>query len=158
VAVSVGAAEAKWNTDMPQALALAKKENKLILMDFTGSDWCGWCKKLKAEVFSKPEFNTYAATNLVLVELDFPRDKKLPPQTVAANEKLQTKYGVQGFPTIVVLDTSGKEIWRLGGYAPGTPADWIRTMDVLKAHPADGRKMKPFAPASASSAATPKRG
>jgi len=147
--VSVRAADAKWYYDVPQAQAVAKKEKKLVLLDFTGSDWCGWCKKLKAEIFSTPEFNNYARTNLVLVEIDFPHYKPLSPELMATNEKLQEKYGVQGFPTILVLDSNGKEIWRLGGYAPGTPADWIRTLDVLKVRPDEGRSMKPFAASTA---------
>jgi thioredoxin-related protein len=143
--VSTQAAEARWLYDIPQAQAQAKKENKLVLIDFTGSDWCGWCIKLKAEIFSTPEFNNYARTNLVLVEIDFPRFKPLSPELMATNEKMQQKYKAEGFPTIVVLDPNAKEIWRLGGYAPGTPADWIRTMDVLKVKPDEGRTMRPFA-------------
>ena len=61
-----------WVTDLPVAQAQAKKENKLVLMNFTGSDWCGWCKKLQKEVFSTKEFEQYAKDNVVLVEIDFP--------------------------------------------------------------------------------------
>src|SRR5512140_2965556 len=66
-------AELSWMTDVPKALEKAKTENKLVMLDFTGSDWCGWCIKLNKEVFSKPEFIEYAAKNLVAVEVDFPR-------------------------------------------------------------------------------------
>src|ERR1017187_4807538 len=65
----------EWLTDVPAALARAKAENKTVLLDFTGSDWCGWCMRLKAEVFDQPEFSTYAHANLILVELDFPHHK-----------------------------------------------------------------------------------
>src|SRR5689334_20082390 len=67
-----------WGTGLPAAQAQARKENKLVLINFTGSDWCGWCKKLQKEVFSTKEFEQYAKDNVVLVEIDFP-DKK--PQT-----------------------------------------------------------------------------
>ena len=69
-------AELSWGTDATTALAQAKKEKKLVVMNFTGSDWCGWCIKLKKEVFDTKEFAEYAGKNLVLVELDFPRAKK----------------------------------------------------------------------------------
>ena len=65
--------ELQWLTDVPKAQAQAKSEKKLVMLDFTGSDWCGWCIKLHNEVFSKPEFSEYAKKNLVLVEVDFPR-------------------------------------------------------------------------------------
>ena len=68
-------AEPSWETDYKKAQDQAKAGNKLVLLDFTGSDWCGWCIKLDREVFSKPEFKDYATKNLVLVELDFPRAK-----------------------------------------------------------------------------------
>src|ERR1051326_4751371 len=71
-----GAEELNWQTDLAKAQAQAKKENKLVMLDFTGSDWCGWCIKLNKEVFSKPEFVDYPKKNLVLVEVDFPRSKK----------------------------------------------------------------------------------
>src|SRR5215213_4076122 len=96
-----------WSDEYETALAQAKKENKKILLDFTGSDWCGWCKKLDAEVFSQPEFKEYAAKKLVLVEVDFPRGFKLPEATKKQNDALQSKYRIQGFPTIVLLSSGG---------------------------------------------------
>jgi len=80
-----GAAELDWLTDLQKAQAKAKTENKLVMMDFTGSDWCGWCIKLNKEVFSKPEFADYARKNLVLVEVDFPRYKKQADDVKKAN-------------------------------------------------------------------------
>ncbi|HEY2953390.1 MAG TPA: thioredoxin family protein [Verrucomicrobiae bacterium] len=132
LAFTVTAAELTWLTDLPAAQAQAKKEKKLVLMDFTGSDWCGWCIRLNKEVFNTPEFNAYAKANLVLVELDFPRNK---PQTDAlkkANEALQQKYGAEGFPTIVVLNSDGKMVWKQGGYMPGGPKAWIAQLDGAK--------------------------
>src|SRR6266481_9627103 len=92
--LQAGAAELQWNTDLAKAQAQAKKENKLVMLDFTGSDWCGWCIKLHSEVFSKPEFAEYARKNLVLVEVDFPRKKKLSAEQKKANDALQQKYRI----------------------------------------------------------------
>src|SRR5438128_6685853 len=92
--LQAGAEELQWMTDLPKAQAKAKAENKLVMMDFTGSDWCGWCIKLNKEVFSKPEFAEYAKKNLVLVEVDFPTKKKQSPELKKANEGLQEKYKV----------------------------------------------------------------
>src|SRR3954452_1427550 len=86
------AAKEGWIDDLEKAKAQAKAENKKILLDFTGSDWCGWCKKLDAEVFSQPEFKEYAAKKLVLVELDFPRSFKLPDATKKQNDALAAEY------------------------------------------------------------------
>src|SRR3954467_7606267 len=85
------AEDLKWLTDLPKAQAKAKAEKKLIMLDFTGSDWCGWCIKLHKEVFSKPEFEEYAKKNLVLVEVDFPRGKEQTEEQKKANQKLQQK-------------------------------------------------------------------
>jgi thioredoxin-related protein len=126
------AAEAKWNTDLPAAIAKAKAENKTVLVNFTGSDWCGWCIKLKNETFTKQEFNDYAAKNLVLVELDFPRSKPQPDALKQANRKLQSQYQVRGFPTLVALDGNGKELWKNPGYVPGGPAGLIAKLDAAK--------------------------
>src|SRR5437588_575571 len=100
--LQAGAAESQWLTDLPKAQAKAKEEKKLVMLDFTGSDWCGWCIKLHKEVFSKPEFAEYAKKNLVLVEVDFPRQKEQPAELKKANQKLQEKYKIEGYPTLVV--------------------------------------------------------
>jgi thioredoxin-related protein len=125
------AEDLKWLTDLPKAEEQAKAEKKIVMLDFTGSDWCGWCIKLNKEVFSQPEFADYAKKNLVLVEVDFPRSK---PQTEAqkeANAALQTKYSVEGYPTIVVLDANGKKLGELG-YEPGGPKAFIAGLEKLK--------------------------
>ncbi|MDQ6861234.1 MAG: thioredoxin family protein [Verrucomicrobiota bacterium] len=129
----VGSASAKpgWLTDYKQAQEQAKNGKKLMLLDFTGSDWCGWCIKLDREVFSKPEFREYADKNLVLLELDFPRGKKLADPERVQNEQLATKYEIQGFPTIIVLDGDGKEVGMLG-YTPGGPAAFIAELEKLR--------------------------
>ena len=121
-----------WVTDLPAAQAQAKKDNKLVLMYFTGSDWCGWCKKLQKEVFSTKEFEQYAKDNVVLVEIDFPDKKPQTQQLKAANGALQAKFKAEGYPTIVVLNKDGREVWRQGGYLPGGPAAWIEKLNAAK--------------------------
>lgn len=110
----------KWFTDLDEAKAVAAKENKPLLVDFTGSDWCGYCIKLHAEVFDKPEFEEFAK-NYVLVELDFPSKKPQPPEEKAKNKATQAKFGVSGFPTVLLLDAkTGEAYGRQSGYGPGT--------------------------------------
>ena len=121
-----------WGVDQTQALAKAKTDKKMVLMDFTGSDWCGWCIKMDKEIFSTPEFKKYAQDNLVLVELDFPHKKQLPPATKQQNDALAKQYGVQGFPTTVVLDSEGKTVKVFGGYVEGGATAFIATLEKLK--------------------------
>ena len=125
-----GADELQWQTDLPKAQAQAKKEHKLVMMDFTGSDWCGWCIKLNKEVFSKPEFAKYANDNLVLVEVDFPRRKQQSDEQKKANEALQEKYKIQGYPTIIVLNGEGHKVGELGYMS--SPKAFIAELEKLK--------------------------
>ena len=97
-APAVRGEEGLWQTDFSAAKAKAKSEKKFLLVDFTGSDWCIWCKRLKAEVFDKDEFQNEAPKHFVLVELDFPSTKKLPDELKQQNETLQKKYEIHGFP------------------------------------------------------------
>jgi thiol:disulfide interchange protein len=129
---ATAAADAQWLTSVPEAMAQAKKENKLVLLDFTGSDWCGWCKKLAAETFSKSEFISYASKNLVLVEVDFPAQKQQSAELKAANQALQAKYHVNGYPTLVVLKPDGTVVWTQDGYLAGGPAAMIAKLDDAK--------------------------
>jgi len=121
----------EWSTDLPKAQEQAKKDNKLVLMDFTGSDWCGWCIKLKKEVFDTKEFKEYADKNLVLVEVDFPNKKKQSAELKKANQALQEKYKIKGYPTIIVLDAGGKKVDELG-YMRGGPKPFIEKLEKLK--------------------------
>ena len=127
------AGDGKWLTSLDEAKAIAKKENKTILVDFTGSDWCGYCIKLQKEVFSKPEFQTWADKNVVLVELDFPSKKKQPAELAKANKKLQKEYKVQGFPTIMILDAEGKKLGEEVGYDGKGPEAFLKKMDAILA-------------------------
>jgi protein disulfide-isomerase len=122
------AADDLWLTDYKEAQKRAKKEKKVILMDFTGSDWCGWCIKLKEEVFSKPEFEAWAAENVILLEVDFPRKTKLAPELAAQNEKLKQEFKPEGYPTIFFVTHDGKVVGQ-SGYMAGGPAAWTREAD-----------------------------
>jgi len=129
---AIGSASAKsgWLTDYKQAQAEAKANKKLLLVNFTGSDWCGWCIRLDREVFSKPEFEEYAKKNLVLLEVDFPRAKELPPAQKVQNQQLAQEYQIEGFPTLVVLDGDGRTVGLLG-YTPGGPSAFIAALAKL---------------------------
>ena len=131
ILVSSSLAAAGWGDDYEKAMVQAKAEKKNVLLDFTGSDWCGWCIRLNDEVFSKAEFKKYAKDNLVLVEVDFPQGKRLPKKVKEQNDKLQKDHGVRGFPTIVVLDPEGKKLGQLG-YMEGGPKNFIAKLDELK--------------------------
>lgn len=125
------AAKPGWFTNYELAQKEAQSKQRLLLMDFTGSDWCGWCIMLDKEVFSKPAFKEYANKNLVLLELDFPRSKRMPPETAKQNERLAVKYGIQGFPTVVVFDSNGKPLGALG-YTAGGPEAFIAELEKLR--------------------------
>lgn len=89
-----------WITDLEQAYQLSKKTKKPILANFTGSDWCGWCKRLTANVFTHQEFKDWATKNVILLELDYPRRKEIPEEVRGQNASLQQAFQVSGFPTI----------------------------------------------------------
>lgn len=89
-----------WYTDINKVYELSKKSNKPVFAFFTGSDWCGWCHKLEKAVFSKPGFQQWAKSNVILLEVDFPRKKELPQALAEQNNGLQNFFQVQGFPTI----------------------------------------------------------
>jgi len=129
--LGAGAEELQWLTDLPKAEAKAKAEKKMVMLDFTGSDWCGWCIKLNREVFSQPEFAKYAKENLVLVEVDFPQAKKQSEELKKANEALQEKYKVDGYPTIIVLNSAGEKMGQLE-YMPGGPKPFIAELEKLR--------------------------
>ena len=129
-ALQLNAAELEWLTDAPKAQAKAKSENKVVMLDFTGSDWCRWCIKLNKDVFSKQEFIDYAKKNLVLVEVDFPRKKKQSAELIKANAALEKKYGIEGYPTIIVLDKEGKKIGELG--YESSPKTFIEKLEKAK--------------------------
>ncbi len=127
-----GDAEGNWMTDFEAAQTAAQEKGLPMLIDFTGSDWCGWCIKLDREVFTHAEFVDYANSNLVLVEIDFPRDKEQSDELKAQNEALAEKYGIRGFPTIVLLSSDGELIDKTG-YRPGGPGKYVAHLKELLA-------------------------
>lgn len=138
-AVTTASAQ-QWTTNFTQALKASQKTGKPLLVNFTGSDWCGWCIRLKAEVFDKPEFKRWAAENVILVELDYPQRKQLPAALKAQNEKLREHYQIRGYPTILILNGEGEVIGRTG-YNEGGPKVWIESVqpivDAAKPQPAE---------------------
>jgi protein disulfide-isomerase len=128
---SLTRAESDWLHDWNKAQEEAKANHKLLFLNFTGSDWCGWCIKLDKDIFSQPQFKDYAHDNLVLVELDFPRRKSQPTEEKKQNVQLAQQYEVLGFPTIVVLNSSGQKVWQFDGYFPGGPEAFIEQLQKL---------------------------
>ncbi|MGQ9798585.1 MAG: thioredoxin family protein [Ignavibacterium sp.] len=113
-----------WETNLEIALQKAQKENKAVLVNFTGSDWCIWCQRLSNEVFSQSEFEKFAKENLVLVKIDFPKNIDLPFETKMYNNQLAQRFGVEGFPTIFILNKNGEVILQTG-YQPGGAVNYI---------------------------------
>ena len=107
-----------WTVDINAALKQAKAEKKQVLLLFTGSDWCGWCIRLKKDVFSKNEFKKLAADRFVLVYFDFPHRKKISDEQQKIQLQWQKKIGVSGYPTTVILDSNGKQLHKISGYMP----------------------------------------
>jgi len=113
------AAAADWETNFDKATQAAAKSGQFLLLDFSGSDWCGWCMRLDEEVFSQPEFKKYAKRNLVCVLLDFPHQKKQNKKVRAQNVRLAEKYGVRGYPAVIILAPDGTLVGRTGYKAGG---------------------------------------
>jgi len=134
-AAVAAAAEPVWLTDLDAAKAQGVKENKPVLVDFTGSDWCPPCKSLHKVVFESPEFAA-AASRYVLVELDFPRGKPQTPELKAKNREWQQKYAVNSFPTILLLDAKSGEVFgRVGGFGGQTAKEYLAKLDGYKNTP-----------------------
>lgn len=114
-----------WNNNLEKAVDIAKKENKAILINFSGSDWCKWCKRLDAEVFTQKEFINYAQKNLVLVKIDFPQYTQQDPDIQSYNRELAQMFRVQGFPTVVVINKSQK-LAAYTGYQQGGAQSYVK--------------------------------
>jgi len=111
-----------WTTDFEKAKAKAKAENKYILIDFSGSDWCGWCIRLDKEVFSKEAFKDYAKDNLVLVLVDWPQRAPNSREVQAKSLPIMKQYGIQSFPTVLILSPDGQTIAKTGYQDGGAEA------------------------------------
>lgn len=120
-----------WTEDFTGAKQTATTQSKDMLLDFTGSDWCGWCVKLNKEVFSHDEFKTYAKDNFVLVELDYPRAKEQSDEIKTQNAALKTTYAIRGYPTILLTDELGRPYAKTG-YKAGGPEAYVDHLEELK--------------------------
>jgi thioredoxin-related protein len=132
LALTASASDAPWLTDYNQAVQTAKTEKRPVLMDFTGSDWCPYCIQMDKEVLSQPQFLEYASKNLVLLLVDFPQTKQLPQKVQDQNNMLQQRYAVEGMPTFLLIDPSGKVLQQYIGYLPGGPAAFIAMLHGKK--------------------------
>ena len=131
--------ELEWHTDVTKAINISMETEKPLFFFFTGSDWCGWCIRLQKEVFFKPEFAKWANENLVLVELDFPKRKKLDQLLVNQNNQLRQIFAVRGYPTGVFVKPNPekgeinlvKDKLGVQGYVKGGPSAWIAGADKI---------------------------
>lgn len=115
-----------WSTDLEKALVKAKAENKSVLVEFTGSDWCPPCIAMRKNVFSKKEFVTAASKKFILVELDFPKgDNELKKK----NQPFAEQYKIEGFPTVVLLGPDGKEFTRFFASQFPKTEDFLKHLD-----------------------------
>jgi len=130
---SIASTPAGFTDDFEAAKAQAKASGRYILADFSGSDWCGWCKRLDAEVFAKPEFVSAATNNFVLLMVDTPRDTSiLSDQARKANPGLVKRYRIRAFPSVLILDADGKVLDHTG-YQRGGPAAYLEMLDKMLA-------------------------
>lgn len=120
-----------WMTDFEAAKKKAAAENKILLLDFSGSDWCSWCIKLDEEVFQKSAWKEYAKAHLVQVLIDFPRDKSEQSEVLQKqNNELGKQYEVLGFPTVLLLDDEGTLIEKTG-YQRGGADNYVNHIKGL---------------------------
>ena len=119
-----------WTENFDEALAQAKESGKYALVNFAGSDWCGWCMKLDKEVFGKKEFKDFAKSNLVCVLVDFPRRNPQSKKQKEANQTLRKKYAIQGFPTVLLLSPEGDLVAQTG-YQPGGAEAYVKHLQGL---------------------------
>ena len=123
--------EIEWHTDVNKAVNISVQTGKPLFFFFTGSDWCGWCKKLVKEVFIKDEFKAWATKNAILVELDFPRRTPISDDLKKQNRELGQMFGVRGYPTgwfVTPTIVDGKVNFNKHGsqgYVAGGPKGWI---------------------------------
>lgn len=121
-----------WLTDWEAAKAKSRAENKPILINLTGSDWCGWCIKIEKEVFSQKAFKDFAAANLILMEADFPKKKEQAAGLKKQNAALEKQYLAGGFPTVYLLDSEGKKLSEdIGELKGGTDAYLAKLKELL---------------------------
>jgi thiol-disulfide isomerase/thioredoxin len=120
-----------WQQGLARVLQQAQTQNRLVLLDFTGSDWCPWCIKFDQDVLSTPVFAAYSGQKLIFVKVDFLRHTPQPDDLKQANDALATQFKVDGFPTYVLLSGSGKELGRQVGYLSGGPDAFITELEMF---------------------------
>lgn len=126
-----------WETNMDAAKKKAAEENKGLLIEFTGSDWCGPCINMKKTVLVKDEFLNAAQKGFVLVELDFP-SKPLSPEQTAHNKKYGSEYSISGYPTVIFTDAEGRPVHSfVGGRDMKTVLGEVETASKNKVAVAD---------------------
>lgn len=133
LAAGVALSNAEWLTDLDRAKQIAQEDHKMILLNFSGSDWCAPCIMMKKDVFDRAEFQEYASERLVLVRADFPRHKKNQPdpEQKARNEKLAGHYNPNGrFPLTLLLDPEGKVIKEWDGFQGMSPGEFISQINA----------------------------
>lgn len=134
IAGNMWAQNVQWLDDFEAVKSEAKSSGKYIFLNFSGSDWCIWCKRLASEVLDQQDFQNYAKDNLILAIADFPRGKKQSVALKAQNEKLAKEYGIQGFPTVLILDPDGKLVFQTG-YRPGGAKPYVdHVKEIIKNH------------------------
>lgn len=128
-----GASKGVWTQDYDAALSAAKAESVPVLINFTGSDWCGWCKLMDRQVFSTGKWKDWAKDHIFLAFIDFPQNSKLVPKKyVKRNDKLANEFGIRGYPTYIVLDgATGARIGKLGASRDATPEDFIAKLEAV---------------------------
>ena len=131
-AAGAAAQQAHWYSDYKEAAAKAKADDRNILMDFTGSDWCPVCVQMDKEVLNTRDFAKYADQHLVLMVVDFPQGKQLPQNVQDQNNDLQKRYAVEGFPTFILTDADGNVLRRHVGYLEGGPGAFIAKLASMK--------------------------
>ena len=123
-----------WEVDYSKALTRAQEENKPMILFFTGSDWCVWCNRLEKEVFESGDFLKNAGESYIFVKLDFPMNKQQDAQLAKQNHQLQEKYSIEGFPTLIVLDSKGSYVG-VANYEAGGGRKYAKLLESLVAHP-----------------------
>lgn len=133
---SFAAGGAAWGTDYGKAVARATRLQRPLLLSFTGSDWCDWCRSLKIEVFDTPEFHAWARKTVVLVEVDFPRSFRQKERLRRQNRELADRFREfvrDGYPAILLLDPTGTKVLGELGYREGGPTPWVEEADRIVA-------------------------
>ncbi|MBK1876271.1 thioredoxin family protein [Pelagicoccus mobilis] len=125
------ASDSLWQTNYETALSQAKAEDKLVLLLFTGSDWCHWCQKLERELFADEQIRAELPQLAIPVRLDFPRRNSIPPQQARHNRVLQEKFKIKDFPTVIILDPVTTNPILTHNYTSQSPSVYLKAIEAL---------------------------